>query len=132
MTTHEYNMSLFESTIHKYNMSLFASTTKENVNGEKDARGNTALHFAAGLGLAEKCRELVETFGADVGIKNKAGLRPVDLALNLQEQYNHSYPMANYDEVVSYFDSIMAGEDWGRYFHRDNYKLFILETKSQL
>ena len=105
------------------------SPRKEDMIDAQDARGNTALHFAAGLGLAEKCRELVETFGADAGIKNKAGLRPVDLALNLQEQYNHSYPMANYDEVVSYLDSIMAGEDWGHYFHRDNYKLYTREKE---
>jgi hypothetical protein len=89
----------------------------------QDARGNTALHFAAGMGLAEGCRELVETFGADTGIKNKAGLRPVDLALNMQEQYNHRYPMANYDEVVSYLDSIMTDSGF-YYFHRDNYELF--------
>ena len=95
------------------------------VNDAKDARGNTALHFAAGMGLAEICKDLVEVFGADVSIKNAAGLRAVDLALNMQEQYLlDQNPSADYDEVVRYLDGCSSDGNY-HYFFRDNYVLFV-------
>lgn len=113
------SMFLFESTSNDYDCA-----SNEKVNDEKDARGNTALHFAAGMGLVERCRDLVEHFGADASVKNGAGLRPVDLALNMQEQCISDELYASYDEVVGYLDSIASVEDRYHYFHRDSYKLF--------
>ena len=90
-----------------------------------DERGNTALHVAAGIGLVELCIDLVENFGADVWAKNEAGLRAVDLALNMQEQlYSYSKLHADYDEVVRYLDSCCCSGEDSRFFHRDNYELF--------
>ena len=47
-------------------------TKEDNVNGDRDQNGNTALHYASFSGNLEKA-ELLTSSGADVNIINKYG-----------------------------------------------------------
>jgi ankyrin repeat protein len=47
--------------------------TKVDLRGAKDAKGNTALHFAAFKGYLQSCRFLVEESGIDVNSLSKTG-----------------------------------------------------------
>jgi ankyrin repeat protein len=98
--------------------------SKSSVNSQ-DERGNTALHLAAGRGLILECMSLIQTKGADFRILNHAGLRPKDLAMNLEEQYLTSTTI--YGDVIEYLDRVER--DCGRefyYFSKDNYDHHIM------
>ena len=77
-----------------------------------DARGNTSLHIAAGRGQYEECVRLL-TAAAESGVvemlqaENAAGLRPVDLALNIIEQhFLGSGEIEAYEKVISYLGEL--------------------------
>ncbi|XP_047044910.1 ankyrin repeat, PH and SEC7 domain containing protein secG-like [Lolium rigidum] len=63
------------------NLSLLKKmATKVDLRGAKDAKGNTALHFAAFKGYLQSCRFLVEESGIDVNSLSKTGATPMSYA----------------------------------------------------
>ena len=52
---------------------------------ETDRRGDTPLHAAACNGSAECCRMLLD-LAVEPGVRNKKGLRPIDLAIKRRHQ----------------------------------------------
>jgi hypothetical protein len=91
----------------------------------KDERGNTALHQAAATGLLNECMCLVQGLGADYRILNDAGMRPKDLAVNIEEQYLTVTNTVDYGKVIEYLGRVER-DACGResfYYFKDNYHL---------
>ena len=100
---------------------------------------NTPLHFAAGRGQYEECvRLLEEEASCDdmlLQAENEAGLRPVDLALNILEQnVLGSKDVDRYEKVISYLGELemkITGRE--RYvFVRERYDTSLIFGGSSL
>jgi len=90
---------------------------------------NTKLHIAAGLGDYAECVHLAEDCCADIQAENEAGLRPVDLALNILEQlFRSQRDVGDYEKIVTYLGSVeMKKTGRERYlFIRDDYDISLL------
>jgi ankyrin repeat protein len=90
----------------------------------RDDCGNTALHRAAGMGLYGECVRLIEEKGSDFQIKNNCKLRPLELAVNVWEQYTAACHLQDYEKVIAYLEDVEVLKTGGLgplVFIKDNY-----------